>query len=244
MSKHNAEAVAVQIEEQWGNIFVATAVRSIGEENAKLREELAAWKASAIEREALCVKMEAELPKVIAQLEAAEARIGLLAEVIQRACVAAGIITDGVSLTGPQVLLFGDDLVGYIPQLKESEAKLKAASEQEYQRGYDYALTAIDAVAQDAYQRGRADERAEAEKEEPVGEVGIDTAYEDLPNGTKLYTRPLAQKPLSDVQISLIEFDIAGCAGTLDSMDKLDKKLLSFARSIEAAHGITGNKEG
>ena len=57
-----------------------------------------------------------------------------------------------------------------------------------------------------------------------VGEVGIDTTYEDLPCGTKLYTTPPSRKwvGLSDEEIDAI-FPLG------DDVDVLD-----VARGIEA----------
>ncbi len=85
----------------------------------------------------------------------------------------------------------------------------------------------------------------EAEKQEPVGEVsGHDWStgllYSDLEPGTPLYTTPPAaqRQPLTKERIGQI---IEQCKITLVNYCS-EEKQIEFARAIEAAHGITGEK--
>jgi hypothetical protein len=86
----------------------------------------------------------------------------------------------------------------------------------------------------------------QAEKQEPVAKV-IDWGVEgprlqgftkDWPRvGTLLYTSPPPRQPLTDEQIERLE---AMCIDPIDSKGWGFLNRKSFARAIEAAHGIKG----
>lgn len=169
----------------------------------------------------------------------------------------------------------------------EELASLLAA---EYQRGYEHGAEAHDSQVTNAYQRGRADERAEAEKEEPIWYccdaidsegLNYDEAhvlvtkdglidYESDDNYTirPLYTRQLAQKPLSEeARLLFVLNSSAFVVSTISDSGSRVFQLLTqnededyiclhnkssfFASEIEAvdaaietANGITEKKEG
>ena len=83
---------------------------------------------------------------------------------------------------------------------------------------------------------------AEAEKQEPVTTVqcidGVTIGYLEVRQavGAKLYNTPIPTQrpPLSFAQVCEIEEVVTRVAGRFS--------LLRFARAIEAAHGITGEK--
>jgi hypothetical protein len=74
-------------------------------------------------------------------------------------------------------------------------------------------------------------------EQEPVGEIvdAIEGAFKCsftkmLPVGAKLYTTPSQRKPLSEEEIGAI----------LEDVNAYGTRLYTFARAIEAAHGIKG----
>ena len=94
-----------------------------------------------------------------------------------------------------------------------------------------------------------------AQQQEPVavyvGETwcgSVVRLYEDLPLETPLYTSPQPGNPLTDEQIKLImdgrgeEGDDDYVKPAFDPFGISEDDLMNFARAIEAAHGITGEK--
>jgi len=83
------------------------------------------------------------------------------------------------------------------------------------------------------------------EQDEPVGVANVGDANNwyflplvprsQLPEGTKLYTKPQQRKPLTDKQIDEIPFDLF--VPDQEGMST-SEALRKFARDIESAHGI------
>ena len=88
-------------------------------------------------------------------------------------------------------------------------------------------------------------ELAKQEQDEPVGVANVGDANNwyflplvprsQLPEGTKLYTKPQQRKPLTDKQIDEIPFDLF--VPDQEGMST-SEALRKFARDIESAHGI------
>ena len=73
---------------------------------------------------------------------------------------------------------------------------------------------------------------------EARGTLILHSGWDDLPNGTKFYTTP-PKRPW----VGLTDEKIAEVAERMEASDPTDSFWREFARAIEAAHGITGEKK-